>query len=98
MNNKFGLCLSALLVYNSFALAQDQGSLEQQLQQERRQFYQGGETEEEKEYYKKVAPQDIEKNRDYYQKSHGIKAQPLPASPIPESPIPNNPIPENPID
>lgn len=93
--------LSALLVFNSAALVfgqQTQDTFEQQQEQEREKIYHGGETQEEKEYYQKVAPQNIEKNRNYFQESHGIKEHPLQEESIPANPLPATPLQENPID
>ncbi len=75
-----------------------QDEMEQKMERERYKQFGQPETQSEVEYYKKVAPQNPEKNRNYFQEGHPIEANPQPAQPLQEAPIPDNPIPSNPID
>lgn len=85
------------LILGSTTLYAQQDAFEQKLEKERSETFQGSETQEEKAYYEKVAPKNINRGGDYYMKSHPLQEAPLHTAPIEENPLQEAPLQEKPL-
>lgn len=69
--------------------------MEKEIKEQQHKYYKSRE-EDEAEYYRSVAPHDMD-NPDYFQRSHPLQEKPLEERPLQEKPLQERPLQEKPL-